>query len=148
MRRSNIMLVAGLAVMGLLSFAALSQPNQPDLKNVMKAKLAHAHSVLEGLALEDFDRIARGAQNLSALSRADAWNVHKTPLYIKFSKDFQDTADSLAANAKAKKLEACTLDYVQLTMLCVKCHSHTRNAGIAMKDLLVSPHVPFVASAR
>jgi uncharacterized protein (UPF0212 family) len=65
--------------------------------------------------------------------------VHKTPEYVKFSKDFQDVSDSLVKNATTKKLEACMLDYVQLTMLCVKCHTHTRKAGIALNDLLVAP---------
>jgi len=105
--------------------------DQPDLRNVMKAKLAHTQSILEGLALEDFDRIKRGAQNLSTLSRADSWNIHKTPEYVKFSKDFQDLADVMVTHATAKKLEAVALDYVELTMLCVKCHTHTRKQGVA-----------------
>ena len=115
----------------LLALNARQLPAQPELKNVMKAKLAHAQAVLEGLAQEDFDKILRAAQNLGTLSRADAWNVHKTIEYIKFSKDFQDLADTLALDAKAKKLEACTLAYVQMTMLCVKCHTHTRKLGVA-----------------
>jgi hypothetical protein len=107
---------------------------QPELQNVMKAKLQHVHRVVDGLALEDFDRIQRAAQALGTLSRADAWNLHKTPEYVKFSKDFQDLADTLAADAKAKRLEACTLDYVQMTMLCVKCHTHTRKIGVALAE--------------
>jgi hypothetical protein len=107
---------------------------EPDLRNVMKAKLAHLQSILEGLALEDFDRIKKGAQTLGALSRADAWNIHKSPEYVKFSKDFQDLADAMAADAGAKKLEAVTLDYVQMTMLCVKCHTWTRKQGVAKSD--------------
>ncbi|MEX2214269.1 MAG: hypothetical protein WD768_09095 [Phycisphaeraceae bacterium] len=136
------LVVAGLV--GVSAMRTLSQPNIPELKNVMKAKLAHTQSVLEGLALEDFDRIKKGGQNLAALSRADAWNVHRTPEYIKFSKDFQDVADALVVHANAKKLEACTLDYVQLTMLCVKCHSHTRKAGVALND----PQMPEAFAAR
>ena len=134
MRLKLAILVPALLVIAVVALRSHSQPVQPDLKNVMKAKLAHTHSILEGLALEDFNRVLKGAQNLSALSRADAWNVHKTPEYVKFSKDFQAVADSLAANAKTKKLEACTLDYVQLTMLCVKCHTHTRKIGVATGD--------------
>ena len=107
---------------------------QPELKNVMKVKLAYTQSILEGLAMEEFDKVKRGGENLAALSRADAWNVHKTPEYVKFSKDFQDVADALVKDAAAKKLEACTLDYVQLTMLCVKCHTHTRKIGVAIND--------------
>lgn len=107
---------------------------QPELKTIMKVKLINTQAVLEGLALEDFSRIERAATTLASLSKASAWKVAKTPEYIKFSKDFQEVADSLAANAKARKLEASTLDYVQLTMLCVKCHTHARKIGVASLD--------------
>ncbi len=117
-------------VIGLVAGRAMTVQD-PDLQNVMKAKMQHLHSVLEGLALEDFDRITKGAQNLGRLSRANAWNIHKTPEYLKFSRDFQDLADAMAINAAAKKLEAVTLDYVQMTMICVKCHTHTRKQGVA-----------------
>lgn len=124
-------IVVALALTPLFLFSRSMSANQPDIQNVMKAKLAHTQSILEGLALEDFDRIKRGAQNLGVLSRADAWNIHKSIEYVKFSKDFQAVADSMVANANAKKLEAVALDYVQLTMLCVKCHTHTRKQGVA-----------------
>lgn len=122
-------------IIGMLALGTRPLPAQPDVRNVMKAKLAHAQALLEGLAQEDFDKIHKAAQNLGTLSRADAWNVHKTIEYIKFSKDFQDLADTLAIDAKAKKLEACTLAYVQMTMLCVKCHTHTRKIGVAQGDI-------------
>ena len=129
--RYRPLLVVALMFVTLIALSRSMSANQPELKNVMKAKLAHTQSVLEGLALEDFEQIKRGAQNLGTLSRADAWNIHKTPEYVKFSRDFQDIADSMATNAAAKKLEAVALDYVQMTMLCVKCHTHTRKLGVA-----------------
>lgn len=107
---------------------------QPQLKNVMKVKLIHTQTVLEGLALEDFNKIEASAKTLSNLSRSTAWKVAKTPEYVKFSNDFRSLADSLAANAKARKIEAATLDYMQLTMLCVKCHSHVRKIGLASTE--------------
>lgn len=117
-----------------LWFAQARSHAQPELKTVMKAKLGHAQALLEGLAQEDYKKLRDNAEALSFLSQADAWNVHKTPEYLKLSKDFQAVTDSMAANAKAKKLEAVTLDYVQMTMLCVKCHSYTRKAGLALQD--------------
>lgn len=130
----RIIAVSVIAV-GLGVAAINSQANQqPELKNVMKIKLGHAQKVLEALAKEDFNAIEKNAEALSTLSRTDAWNIHQTPEYMRFSKDFQAVAASMAANAKAKKLEAATLDYVQLTMICVKCHTYTRNAGLALED--------------
>ncbi len=133
MIRQSILVIPFVAIAGLLVSQRFTSA-QPELKNVMKVKLSHAQSILEGLAMEDFNKVKSGAQNLSALSKADAWNVHKTPEYVKFSKDFQELADALVKDAAAKKLEACTLDYVQLTMLCVKCHTHTRKIGVAIDD--------------
>ena len=127
----TLLLAAG--VVALWAGRSQSQIDEP-LRNIMKAKLLHTQSILEGLALEDFKKIETNAQTLSALSKVDAWHVHKTPEYVRFSAEFQRHADALAAHAKEKKLEACTLDYVQLTLTCVNCHSHTRKIGVAAAD--------------
>ncbi len=124
-----LVLVCGLAIRPTKS----EQPKQ--LNAVMKAKLSHAQKVLEGLAKEDFKSIRTNALALSALSQADAWHVHKTPDYVRYSNEFRRHADALAEHAKAKKLEACTLDYVQLTMICVNCHSYTRRIGVASTEV-------------
>jgi len=123
------------AVLAAWASQSRSQIDEP-LRNIMKAKLLHTQSILEGLALEDFNKIQVNAQTLSALSKVDAWHVHKTPDYIRFSAEFQRHPDALAAHAKDKKLDACTLDYVQLTMTCVNCHTHTRKIGVASADAL------------
>lgn len=131
------------AVAGVLIVSNMQA--QPELKTVMKVKLIHTQAILEGLALEDFGKIERSAKTLSDLSKATAWKVAKTPEYIKFSGDFQDIANSLAANAKARKLEAATLDYMQLTMLCVKCHTHARKIGVAKGGDFNMPHRQLLA---
>jgi hypothetical protein len=142
----RLITLACLTALVLAFTHGMSAAREPELKHVMKAKLASFQAIIEGLALEDFDRIKRSAQTLSALSGGDAWKIHKTPEYIKFSRDFQDLADAMVKDAAARKLEAVTLDYVQMTMLCVKCHSHTRNQGVA---LLEKGHAaPFAAIAR
>jgi len=129
--KKHLIVAGALALVAAGAMTALSRPAPADIRTVMKAKLGHAQSVLEGLALENFAQIEQNAQALSALSRAAGWGVHDTPEYIKFSEDFRAIANSLAANAHAKKLEAATLDYLQLTMTCVKCHSHVRKVGVA-----------------
>lgn len=131
MKRSLLLAVFVVTLGCMLSS---SMHAQPEVKNVMKIKLIQTQAVLEGLAMEDFGKIERSANALSMLSKASAWKVAKTPEYIKFSQDFQSLTDSLAGNAKARKLEAATLDYMQLTMLCVKCHTHSRKIGVASAD--------------
>lgn len=125
-----IVIVATLAF-GLVAMSAFSRPRPSEIRTVMKAKLGHAQAVLEGLAMEDFPKIQRNAEALAALSQAAGWSVHDTPEYVKFSQDFRATVQSMANNAKAKKLEATTLDYLEMTMTCIKCHSYVRRVGVA-----------------
>ena len=53
------------------------EPNR--VGEFMKAKLQHAQRVLEGLATEDFDLIAKHSQEMSLLSQAATWQVLQTP---------------------------------------------------------------------
>jgi hypothetical protein len=93
---------------------------------LMKKKLAQSQKVLEGIALHDFDKIARHAEELSLLSSQAEWKVLKTPLYQIYSNEFRGAADDLVKNAKKKNIDAAALSYVELTLTCVKCHKHVR----------------------
>ena len=68
---------AGLIGLALFGWGFAEEPSlKPDAVAVfMRAKLAHSSEVLEGLALEDFDMIGRGAQELSLASQASSWQV-------------------------------------------------------------------------
>lgn len=125
-----ITLILAIAL-GVWSSAGLGQQDKP-VRTVMKAKLKHAQAILKGLAVEDFVEIRTNAERLSALSRAAEWNIHKGPEYARHSKDFRATVDEMAQHAKDQKLDACTLDYVQMTMICVRCHKHVRHLGIGL----------------
>jgi cytochrome c556 len=93
---------------------------------LMRKKLKHAHAILEGIALNDFDKIADNADGLITISQQAEWVVVKTPQYELFSNRFRKSAESLVKNAKAKNLDGAVLDYVDLTMTCVKCHKYVR----------------------
>lgn len=133
-------LIAALVLAGLSLIAApsFSQQDKP-VEAVMKVKLRHAQDVLQGLATEDFDNIRTNATRLSTLSKAAAWQVDKGPEYAKLSEDFRRAVDDMAAHAKQKNLDACTLDYVQMTMVCVRCHKHVRKIGITRIDAPMRP---------
>lgn len=92
----------------------------------MRLKLIHAQSVLEGLAVEDYEKIAKGAQALVLASHESNWKVFQTPEYNRHSEDFRRIADSLGKHAKEKNLDAAALDYVLLTTNCVQCHKYVR----------------------
>ena len=103
-------------------------------RNIMKAKLAHAQAVLEGIALEDFDQVRKNAQRLHELSQAADWQVQRTMEYQVFSAEFRRIVEDMAQHAQKKNIHALTLDYMQMTMTCVKCHSHMRWEGLAQTN--------------
>ena len=93
---------------------------------LMRKKLKHSQAVLEGIALNDFDKIADNADELISISQKAEWVVVKSPTYELYSNQFRKSAESLVKNAKAKNLDGAALDYVDLTMTCVKCHKYVR----------------------
>jgi hypothetical protein len=93
---------------------------------LMQLKLEKSKAILEGLTLEDFDRISRNAKSLKLLSMESGWNVIQTPEYETQSRDFRRAADMIAEAAAEKDISRATLGYVALTTRCVECHSYMR----------------------
>lgn len=105
---------------------------KPDEVSVfMKAKLRHSQNVLEGLVLGDFDKVAKGAQEMSLLSLAANWQVLQTPQYLEYSRKFRAEADALTEAAKRKNLDQATAHYNRMTTRCVECHKYVRDVRMA-----------------
>jgi len=107
------------------------QPPQPSasskrLSPLMQMKLERSKAVLEGLALEDFDKISANAQALRLLSLESGWNVLQTKEYATQSEDFRRTSKLISKAARDKDLGRATLGYVALTVRCVECHAYMR----------------------
>jgi len=112
--------------------AALAQvadagPQPDQVAAFMRAKLGHAQNVLEGLSLEDFDLIARGAHDLSLASQASSWQVLQTEDYVRHSAEFRRACDGLRAAARAKNLDGALVAWMEITMKCVQCHRYVRD---------------------
>ena len=120
---------AGLVGLALLGRGRAEEPSlKPDAVAVfMRAKLAHSSEVLEGLALEDFDMIGRGAQELSLASQASSWQVLQTEDYARQSAEFRRSCDTLRSAAKAKNLDGAALAWMDVTMKCIQCHKYVRD---------------------
>ena len=105
------------------------KPEAPATGNraFMRLKLQHAQGVLEGLTSENFEEIAKHGQASALLSHESNWKVLQSPDYNEHSADFRRICGSLVKHAKAKNLEAATLDYLLLTTNCVQCHKYVRN---------------------
>ena len=117
--------IALAAMAAFLSCQAFAQDSD-KVAIFMKAKLEHSQKVLEGLTLEDYDKIAKHAQEMSLLSQASTWQVLQTPEYHDRSVEFRRSVDAITEAARKKNLEGAALAYVDATMKCVSCHKYVR----------------------
>jgi hypothetical protein len=131
MKRLIVLAVLCCAAFSWLAPGGMGQ-QRANLKDFMRVKLRHSQKVMEGLVLEDFDEIARNAQEMSLLSLAETWQVFETPEYVEYSRKFRNAADALTDAARDKNLDRATLAFNQVTTKCVECHKYVR--GIRMAD--------------
>jgi cytochrome c556 len=130
MKRRIIIGVLTLLSIGWLAAGGYGEPRK-ELQDFMRIKLKHSQKVLEGLVVEDFEEIAKNAQEMSLLSLAETWQVLQTPDYVEYSRKFRNAADTLSDMAKKKNLDQATLAYNQLTIKCVQCHKYVRGVRMA-----------------
>ena len=112
-----------------------------ELSDLMKRKLENSQKVLEGVAMNDFDKISKHADELIFISKQAEWKVLKTPEYEVYSNQFRRNAADLVQKAQDKNLDGAALAYVDLTLTCVKCHKHVRETRRVRLDLSNSPVV-------
>jgi len=119
---------AGLVVLGLLTVLGVpGQGDEPKKPNtLMRRKLEQSQKVLEGVAVQDFKKIAEHAEELIELSKQAEWKVLKTARYELYSNESRRIAETLVEGARKKNIDAAALAYVDLTLTCVKCHKHVR----------------------
>ena len=63
---------------------------------------------------------------LRMIGKASSWYVFDSDEYLRMSKDFQEQAADLERHARAKNLDASSLDYVRISLTCVQCHKYMR----------------------
>jgi hypothetical protein len=124
------------AVAAFFYCAAQEEPPKRVTTNqmLMRDKLTYASKALEGLSLEDFDKIAEAGNMMGIISRAAAWHIIPTDQYVRMSKNFQEQARDLERHAKEKNLDAASMDYMRITLTCVQCHNYMRENRAAKKD--------------
>jgi hypothetical protein len=121
-----IVVVAGLAGAFGMQVSGQKPEAEPKVHDLMVKKLQNSQKVLEGIALNDPELIAKHARELIEISKQAEWRVFKTPRYELWSNEFRRNAETMADAAKVKNLEGATLAYVDLTLTCVKCHKYVR----------------------
>lgn len=141
MRQLSFVLAVIIAIPCLMGQAQEPKPkkplmdeNEPNISKFMRAKLQHSQKLIESLAVEDFDAMAKSAQEMSLLTLAEQWQVLQTADYLHESMAFRRSADEINAAAKKKNLDGAALAYVEMTMHCVKCHKMVRHSKMASLD--------------
>ncbi len=131
--KSRIVLIVPMVLTALVMCSADGWPQEKKAppKNeervaIMKKKLTQAQKLLEGLALQDFDKLRSAANELASLRLQVAWMDEKTAEYERFSLDFQRNLESAQRAATEKNIDAAALAYIEMTMTCVKCHKHVK----------------------
>jgi hypothetical protein len=97
-----------------------------SLNKIMAKKLKNSQLLLEGLAMANFAKITRSAEELIQLTKTEEWMVHKTPRYKVHSNEFRRAAETVVEKANAKNLDGAALAYFDMTMSCLRCHQYVR----------------------
>lgn len=134
------LLACGCCLVGLTgspppSSAEPAQPKSTPTSKFMRAKLISTQQVLEGLAIDDFRLIEKGAEQMRLMSRATEWDLVTGPEYQQHSAEFRRCCDDLIKRAKQKNSDACALAHLQLTLACINCHRFVRSTRIAGREM-------------
>jgi hypothetical protein len=126
MRTHRLFAYAGAFLVALACAAGHGQDKPAKKPSLMEKKLASAQKVLEGLAKNDFEAIRENSGILNDLSKQAAWKMVETPRYETYSEEFQRITLKMMNQGKDKNLDGAALSYVDMTLMCVKCHQHVR----------------------
>jgi len=135
MRRANltrqILLAAVCLAIGPWSIIGADEPKPEQNHSTsfwMKKKLDFSQHILAGIATADFDAIVENAQAMRNLSKVEGFIRGQTPGYRTQLQIFDETAAEIARQAQKDNLDGVALAFTQLTISCVNCHKHLREA--------------------
>lgn len=103
--------------------------DRPPLKAFMQAKLAGSQDILDGLVTEDFEKIQKGTLRLQAITVAEEWKLSDDQAYLDQSAEFRRVLGRLKASATSKNLDSAALNYLEMTISCIRCHKEFRKAA-------------------
>ena len=107
-------------------FAASESAWREPMRLFMRQKLAYSQGVLEGLALERYDLVAKNALLMRKMSQTNSWMVLKHPDYMAQTTNYQKSLDALYLAATSKELDKATEAYSKVARDCVECHRVVR----------------------
>lgn len=100
----------------------------PTKKQLMAAKLKESQTILEGIALNDPDKVAAAADELVRVTKAnDFLNAYKGEEYLYQLKTFRRAAEAVSKKARDKNTDGVMVAYNALTLSCLTCHQAMRD---------------------
>tara|TARA_R110002111_G_scaffold262694_1_gene340127 strand:+ start:52985 stop:53449 length:465 start_codon:yes stop_codon:yes gene_type:complete len=102
-----------------------------NLSRFMREKLTSSQLVLEGLMVEDYGMMQKGAQKMIEMSNATEWQVIEGPIFARQSEEFRSAAKQVIKFAKEKNIDGASLSYLHLTMTCIACHKKVNKVLIS-----------------
>lgn len=106
---------------------------EKKLSKFMREKLTSSQLVLEGLMVEDYDMMQKGAQKMIEMSNATEWQVIEGPIFARQSEEFRSAAKQVIKFAKEKNIDGASLSYLHLTMTCIACHKKVNKVLISQR---------------
>jgi len=91
----------------------------------MKKKLEYSKNILDGLVMEDFDKILKSAKSLNEMGERK-WLENESVEYRTQYQVFWFTTGTLRMAAEQKNIDGASLAYMQMTLSCVNCHKLLR----------------------
>lgn len=110
---------------------AAVRPIPADVRDFMHRKLDASQQVLKGLTTEDLALVKSGTAVMIEMSKETLWRQTASAAYTQDTADFVAAAEFVIQRAENDDLQGAALGYSQLTLSCVNCHRHVRNAGVA-----------------
>lgn len=93
----------------------------------MREKLDAAAKVLEGLAIEDKELVLEGTKVLTAVTKAEVWQVLKDSDYREHTQAFRSAVKRLDAAAQKSEFASAQLEWLDMNKRCFDCHNHVRS---------------------
>jgi hypothetical protein len=127
MSHHKLLLVGVIVAVLLPALASRSEETKPP-EDDMQKKLEYAKNILDGLVMEDFDKIAQSAKALNELGKRK-WLENESAAYRTQNQVFWFTTGTLILAAEDKNIDGATLSYTQMTHSCVNCHKLIRRVS-------------------
>lgn len=106
---------------------------------LMRAKLASTQRIVDGLVSKDFGDIAKGAQELIKICKADEWRSHQDEIYGHYRRELTRQAEKMANAARLENLDGAAYSYIHALTTCIACHDHCRDVLKIAQDGPVVP---------